>query len=104
MRYHVFFTQDDQVFCKLSDYIENENPGFFGENAHIIKTAYRIDTDDLTTLKSVFKCMQSYGYKPAAVREFCKSINVDYDYLMANGFKNPIAELPDSPPSPETRH
>ena len=72
---------DGNIVYKLASYIDEVNPGFFGQNRHLIVRHWKFDTEDVQSMIRMFKGMTDLGSRKSEVANFIKSIGYDLSKL-----------------------
>jgi hypothetical protein len=79
---YLYIDWDCNFVHKTQDYIETDNPFFWKENEHLIQQAFKIDTDNSSTMKLCFSRAQALGIKPAQIKQMAEQIGFDITSIL----------------------
>lgn len=88
MKGYAYADLDGNLVYKVADYIDNINPGFFGQNRHMICKHWSFDTDDVSSMIRMFKNMDDLKLRVTTTQSFIKTIGYDMTRLRQNA--NPV--------------
>ena len=77
MKGYAFLDSDGNLGHRKASYIEEENPGFWQDNQYLIMTVWRFDTEDTSSMYSMYSRFKNLKLKSQVVRDFSSSINFD---------------------------
>jgi hypothetical protein len=77
MKGYAFLDNDGNLGHRPASYIEEDNPGFLQDNQHTIIRVWRFDTEDTSSMYSMYSVFKNLKLKSQSVREFSSSINFD---------------------------
>lgn len=72
---------DGNVVHKVASYIDNINPGFFGQNRHLIIKHWKFDTEDHSSMIRMFRGFMDSGVRKSSSGDFIKAIGYDMTNL-----------------------
>lgn len=78
---YAYLDIDGNIVYKTSNYIDNINPGFFGQNRHLIVKHWKFNTEDPSNMLSMFKGLNDLMVRPNMMREFISCIDYDMNNL-----------------------
>lgn len=81
MKGYVYLDLDNNLVYKLASYIDNEDPGFFGRNGHLIIKRWVFNTEDHRRMLDMFKEFMDRKIPVDNVNNFIKSIRYDMNNL-----------------------
>lgn len=84
MKYYVYLDSDDNAVVRSGDVIDNQDPGFWGRNSHLVSTVWTVESTDLNSIISLLETCERQKMVPRIVREICQSIGFDLDGYMAS--------------------
>lgn len=79
MHAYVFLDVDGNLQIRNWQYIQTENPNFFGDNRHWVVAMWEFDTEDEKNMTDVMEGFKRCQLPERTVRDFCKSIQFDLD-------------------------
>jgi hypothetical protein len=74
---YMFVDINGNLEIRNADYIENEDPGFWGRNNHWIIMFYKFDTEDPVNMERLLEKLKSLQLKMDRMLDFCKAIGFD---------------------------
>ena len=74
---YAFLDPDGYLQTRTWEYIHNDNPGFWQDNAAFVLRVWPFDQDDLSSMYKMFSSFRDLQMKSAIVQEFARSINFD---------------------------
>lgn len=95
MKYYGYVLIDHTINLRTQEYIDTEDPGFFGRHRDVIMGVWKFDSEDPLTVDPMLKAIARMQLPARTVNEFCKSINFDLA-----GFKQRIRAESGPAPSP----
>lgn len=82
---YVYLDVNGALNYKTKEYIDKDNPGFWGgENSAFILKVWIFDTEDMESMKKIFRAFSQLKLKSTDVLRFCESINFDISILKKN--------------------
>ncbi len=78
---YAYMDLDGNVVYKVANYIDNINPGFFGQNRHLIAKHWKFDTTDVSAMLRLFKSLVDLKVTKSHMDNFIKSIGYDMNLL-----------------------
>lgn len=78
---YAYIDLDGNIVYKIADYIERVNPGFFGQNRHLIVKHWKFNTEDPLVMLSMFKSFNDLNIPGAKLAEFIKNVGFDMSTL-----------------------
>ena len=75
---YVYLDNDNNLNIRNADYIEVEDPTFWGRNAHFINIVWKFDTESPSNMHSLLTSLKEKTYH-RTVADFCKAIGFDLD-------------------------
>lgn len=77
IRGYLICTIDKELEIKTADYIENENPGFFGQHRHLIESFWSFDSEDLEKTYQILRSLARLKVDEQQVKNFLRYMNTD---------------------------
>jgi len=77
MKGYAFLDNEGNIGFRVGDYIDNINPGFWQDNIYLIIKTWSFDTENMSTMYSMYSQFRSMKLKSQAVLEFSSLINFD---------------------------
>lgn len=74
---YAYMDLDGHVVYKVSNYIDNINPGFFSQNRHLITRHWKFNTEDTSSMIRMLKEITDLQVTPPNMNIFIKSIGYD---------------------------
>lgn len=81
MKYYIYITPDSQIEVRLRDYIDNNDPGFFGRNKSHIKALWELDTESPASCLEVLNALSRNRITEPVVRTFVKAVGMDVEKI-----------------------
>ncbi len=78
---YAYIDLDGHVVYKVADYIDNVNPGFFGQNRHLIVKHWKFDTEDTPAMWRMFQNLADLKVTVQDMNSFIQSIGYDMKRL-----------------------
>lgn len=76
---YVYLDNDNNLNIRNADYIEVEDPTFWGRNAHFINVVWKFDTENSSNMYSLLTSLKRKDLPHRTVADFCKAIGFDLD-------------------------
>ena len=91
MKGYVYLDNDLNLNVRSKEFIDIQDPGFWGRNAHLIDTVWSFDSDNRESMIKLLTSLKSRELQMDPVRNFCLQINFDLDaFLKEVRFKVPL--------------
>lgn len=94
MKGYVYLDADENLAVKTFEYIQCENPNFFGENRHYVKLVLPFDSDNEMDFEEVLRSLARNRIPERKVREFCNGIGFDLDAFLVKKKAEKVQSLP----------
>jgi hypothetical protein len=78
---YAYLDLDNELMYKTQDYIENDNPGFWGQNSHLILKYWKFDTEDMNNMRKLFHAITNLAVPNSNVLNFVRTIKFDMNSL-----------------------
>ena len=84
MKYYVYLDSDDNAVVRIAEYIDTQDPGFWGRNSHLISTVWTVDASNMESILSLLHILERRKTPVTIVREICLGIGFDLDAYVAS--------------------
>jgi hypothetical protein len=85
MKGYVYLDNDRNLSIRAYDFIENQDPGFWTRNAHLIDTVWIFDSDDYEQMSALMTSFKRLELPVQKVRDFCSQAGFDLaKFLLEN--------------------
>lgn len=88
MKGYVYLDNDRNLNIRNKEFIENEDPGFWGRNSHYIDVVWSFDSDNEQGMYDLLASLRKYELQSDVVLNFCKSIGFDLPAFLIKHAKN----------------
>ena len=88
MQGYLYLDNDGNLNIRNKDYIEIEDPGFWGRNSHLIDIVWKFDTEDSICMESIMYSLKKKDLKSRQVVDMCKAIGFDLEKFVLNKQRN----------------
>lgn len=72
-----YLDADAALGFRTQEFLDEIDPGFLANNRDLILKAWRFDTDDVDTVRTMFKGMRFLKVNDRLLRDFASSIGFD---------------------------
>jgi hypothetical protein len=79
MKGYVYLDNDDNLNVRTLEFIEGEDPGFWGRNAHFINIVWKFDSEDKAGMYDLLSSLKRKELPTRKVSDFCKSIGFNLE-------------------------
>lgn len=76
MKAYVYLTPDKGLEIRLKEYIDNNDPGFFGRNKHWVSALWEFDTEDPWSVRAVLEAFSRHRVEEVTVKTFLKGAGI----------------------------
>lgn len=83
MKGYVYLDLDNVLVYKPLEYIESDNPYFFSQNQHLIVKKWKFDTEDFSSMETLYRSFADLKIDVSRVLDFSQCINFHPSMLKA---------------------
>lgn len=83
MKGYVYLDNDHNLNIRNREFIEEEDPGFWGRNSHCIGIVWKFDTEDAQNMYQIMSSFKRHELQNRQVLDFCKNIGFDLPAFLA---------------------
>lgn len=81
MKGYAYLDLDNNVVYRVASYIDEDNPGFFAQNSHLIIKHWKFDTDNSSSMLVLFRNLNDLAVPNTKVKIFIDCIGYDMKKL-----------------------
>lgn len=79
-----YLDADGLLGFRTKQFLEEVDPGFFSANRGLILQAWRFNTEDTDTMRSMFRSMKALKIHDRALRDFAATMDFDMSVFKAS--------------------
>jgi hypothetical protein len=84
MKGYAYLDIDANLVFKDYKYINEDNPFFWKDNAHLLVKWWKFDTEDLSSMRTMLTQFKDLEIKAHIVQPFLEALNFDMSVLKTN--------------------
>jgi hypothetical protein len=90
MKGYAYLDNDGLLYYRPARYIDEENPGFWRDNAAFVLVVWKFDTDDIDSMYRMYSRFKTLKLNNQMVLDFSSGIGFDHKKLSeyASGFQS----------------
>lgn len=82
INYYIYLDNDFQLNVRSAEFIDTEDPGFFSRNSHFIHTVWKVDSQNIDSVRRMLESFKRMELKSEPVRMVCSQIGFDLDAFL----------------------
>lgn len=79
-----YLDADGLIGFRTQQFLDEVDPGFFSSNRALLLQAWRFSTEDIDTMRSMFRSMKALKIHDRALRDFAATIDFDMSVFRAS--------------------
>lgn len=93
MKAYVYLDTEDRLVIKSCEYIDNDDPNFFGNNRHWIRGIWKFDSENSEGFADILESFRRMRLPERTVRDFCNAAEFDLDNFLLTRSSPPKAKF-----------